>query len=100
MKKPESPLRLIFAGLLLLMVVGKGQAQFRQLPVDLSDQKASLSGENLKIAAGPMMLPFWDDFSTGRVDSLKWENRGVTASKTIGINPPSIGVVNLDGVDL
>lgn len=99
MNRRRGLFRLILAGILLLALEVEVKAQFRQLPVDRSSKKALSSGENLRTNVTPMSLPFWDDFSGG-MDSLKWENRGVTASKTMGINPPSLGVVCLDGVDL
>ncbi len=43
-------------------------------------------------------LPFWDDFSTG-LDTLKWEIDGASYTETIGLNPPSIGMVLFNGVD-
>jgi hypothetical protein len=43
-------------------------------------------------------FPFWDDFSSG-LDTLKWDFSGTTYTETIGINPPSIGMLLFDGVD-
>lgn len=44
------------------------------------------------------LLPFWEDFSTG-IDTLKWTAEGASYTETIGINPPSIGMLLLNGVD-
>lgn len=76
------------------------KAQFVQLPVDYTSKESFLSSENLKISVGHLSLPFWEDFSHGKIDSLKWQNKGVSVSNTIGIDAPSFGVVYLDGVDL
>jgi len=92
MNKARLSFKLILTGLISLSVVKQLQAQFRQLPVDNSSKSQPASSEHLKIKAGPLSLPFWDDFSSGEIDSLKWEKRGVVASKTIGIDPPSFGV--------
>lgn len=89
----------ILTGVLLLLMAKELQAQFRQLPVDYSSGKNFVPMENLRIKAGPLTLPFWEDFSTGTIDTLKWQNNGTSASKTIGIDPPSLGVAYLDGVD-
>jgi len=45
-----------------------------------------------------LSLPFWDDFALG-IDTLIWEVKGTSYTETIGINPPSIGMLLLDGVD-
>src|SRR5690554_105954 len=101
MKRTPLYLKFILSGLFLLSTVEELKAQFQQLPVNNSSRvQAVSSNEHLKIKAAPLSLPFWDDFSSGEVDSLKWENKGAVPSKTIGINPPSMGVVYLDGVDL
>lgn len=89
----------LFLTVLLIFVIGGLKAQFSQLPLDRSSDPTAVEGERMRIQAEAILLPFWDDFSSGRLDSLKWEHRGVVASKTIGIDPPSIGVAYLDGVD-
>lgn len=43
-------------------------------------------------------LPFWDDFSKG-IQPNRWISRGVSYTETIGIQPPSIGMVLFNGVD-
>jgi hypothetical protein len=82
-----------------LFLEKEGKGQFIQLSVDHSLKKSSLYHENLKIQAGPLLLPFWEDFSHEKMDTLKWETRGAGVSKTLGIDPPSQGVAYLDGVD-
>jgi len=43
-------------------------------------------------------IPFWDDFSQG-LDTLKWKVEGASYTETIGIRPPSLGMVLFNGVD-
>lgn len=74
-----------------------GYAQFTQLPVP--NPKKNIPSESSRIYEKKLTLPFWEDFSSGGIALDKWENRGLTASYTVGIDPPSIGVVLLDGVD-
>lgn len=85
--------------LFFFLMEKNANAQFTQLPVDQYFKKESLQKEHLKIQSGPLSLPFWEDFSRGSLDTLKWEIRGAGISKTLGIDPPSLGVVYLDGVD-
>lgn len=101
MKRTPVHFKFILTGLFLLFMAKELKAQFQQLPVDNSLKVQVVSpNEHLRIKAVPLSLPFWDDFSSGEIDSLKWENKGVVPSKTVGINPPSMGVVYLDGVDI
>ncbi|HSJ67709.1 MAG TPA: T9SS type A sorting domain-containing protein [Anditalea sp.] len=75
-------------------------AQFSQLPVaHPTTSKNHIAGENLRAQEEKLTLPFWDDFSSGEISIGKWESLGTTHSFTVGINPPSIGSVLLDGVD-
>lgn len=80
-------------------IVGEAWAQFSQLPVAHAGKGNTAGNARLKVQLEPLSLPFWDDFSSGSIDSLKWQNRGAVASLNIGMDPPSIGVVYLDGVD-
>ena len=99
MGKAAVPLKFVLTVFLFLIWIEGLRAQFSQLPVDHSSQQITSPRGNLRIKAEPLLLPFWDDFSSGQIDSLKWENTGAVASQTIGIDPPSVGVVYLDGVD-
>jgi len=72
-------------------------AQFSQLPV--AQPTSTTKAENLRQQEQKLTLPFWDDFSSGEISADKWVNSGATSSFTVGINPPSLGVVLLDGVD-
>ncbi len=49
----------------------------------------------------PLTLPFVDDFSeaTGYPDSRYWEDNQAYINNTLGLNPPSIGVATLDGLN-
>ena len=93
------PFKYMLTGLIFTLGINELRAQFQQLPVDYTIKGGSDPSENFRIGNVPLTLPFWDDFSQGSVDEQKWENRGVVSSMTIGIDPPSIGVVYLDGVD-
>jgi len=76
---------------------GSIYGQFRQLPVAHPEPTEQVFSS--RVAQEKLTLPFWDDFSSGEISPAKWENHGVTPSFTVGINPPSIGAVLLDGVD-
>jgi hypothetical protein len=87
----------LFCCSLCVFLFGNAKAQLQQLPVGHS--KVSSPKVSSRIQQEKLLLPFWDDFSSGMLDSSKWENHGTVTSYTIGINPPSQGVVLLDGVD-
>jgi hypothetical protein len=57
---------------------------------------------NLRMAEEePLPLPFWDDFSgyEGAPDPALWEeSENVSINRTMGINPPSLGVATMDGL--
>ncbi|MBT8219863.1 MAG: hypothetical protein KJP00_08560, partial [Bacteroidia bacterium] len=48
-----------------------------------------------------MPLPFLEDFATSEVlpNEAIWQNNDVFINKTMGINPPSIGIATFDGID-
>lgn len=73
-------------------------AQFKQLPV-VRGYIPSADQPQARIMEESLALPFWDDFSSGNISPLLWESRGVMPSMTLGIDPPTIGVCFLDGVD-
>jgi hypothetical protein len=74
-------------------------AQFRQLPLVPNHPQEMPTKEALRTQEIPLSLPFWDDFSSGILSEEKWETQGAFPSYSIGIHPPSLGVVYLDGVD-
>ncbi len=97
-------------GVLGFSIVGilyclSANAQFQQLPTPRpathSNDRDTERGTTLhmRLLDDRLTLPFWDDFSSGLIREDLWESRGVLASMTLGINPPSIGVCYLDGVD-
>ncbi len=51
----------------------------------------------------PVLLPFWDDFSSvrnGKPKSSLWEyGESVWVNEGMGINPPSLNVATFDGLD-
>src|SRR5690606_38312896 len=91
--------KLVLTAMCCLVLVARVEAQFSQLPVDHSQHAGDPSQEGMKIMAQPLLLPFWDDFSNGKIDSLKWDSKGALASFSMGVDPHSIGAVCLDGVD-
>ncbi|MEX2512772.1 MAG: T9SS type A sorting domain-containing protein [Cyclobacteriaceae bacterium] len=87
--------------LIILMVFLCGEsayAQFSQLPLIPSPSRES-ADYGKRVVDDLLTLPFWDDFSNGQINESKWEHLGVTGSMSIGIDPPSVGMVLLDGID-
>lgn len=90
-----------FGGLLfcLMMVISIGQAQFVEFsPLPQFEYKKQAPHAFNARTAEVNQLPFWDDFASG-MDTLSWIFSGSSFSSTIGNNPPSFGVIVLDGVD-
>ena len=65
---------------------------------------------NLQIRGGspPMGLPFLDDFAwpsffeesgVDRPELVRWDSSPVRRTSTFALNPPTVGVVTLDGLD-
>lgn len=79
--------------------LGNATAQFVEFgPVHRVNAKSSsLSSANSRVTE-TLNIPFWEDFSKG-IDTLKWTPEGASYTETIGINPPSIGMLLLNGVD-
>lgn len=69
--------------------------EFQPLPVNKFKKQVEAPNQRLQ---SKLLLPIWDDFSLG-MDTTLWDFEGATFSETIGINPPSIGVLVLNGVD-
>lgn len=93
-------IRLILSiGFLILFLqrfIPDAYGQLQQLP---TPKKISQTTPNERIQSEPILLPFFDDFASGGIDTLKWINEGATYSNSIANSPPSKGVVVLDGVD-
>jgi hypothetical protein len=90
---------IFFIVLLFQANIGISFAQFRMLPTPVPDNEFKDYSKNARFDQSPTSLPFWDDFSKSGVDTSKWINEGATQSSTVGISPPSYGVLLLDGVD-
>jgi hypothetical protein len=91
--------------LLLILLTGfPGYAQFEQIPLGshAKGRSGSQTQANARTMAQPLVLPFFDDFSRPSfwLDTLLWEpGGGVHVNNTAALNPPSKGVVTLDGLD-
>jgi hypothetical protein len=95
----KSEKKIGFTGVLLLILLAPLTlfAQFQQLPTPKpGSQKTNL---NARVQQDPLSLPFWDDFSSGKLDTTRWVFEGVTHSFTIANAAPSLGVILFDGVD-
>jgi len=92
----------LFAALLLLTITRSGYGQFIIVPIEkeLPDKKTSALRNK---SIDPVLLPFWDDFSSvrdGYVKSDLWEyGKSVWVNEGMGINPPSLNVATFDGLD-
>jgi len=85
--------------ILTLATVHAASAQFVEFaPVPNKLLKESKGSPFFSRINARNTFPFWDDFSSG-LDTLKWDFSGTTYTETIGINPPSIGMLLFDGVD-
>lgn len=89
-------------GCFLLTLLGQSQQGFAQFvefgPVHRVPQPiSSETGAAARVSFTPS-IPFWDDFSQG-LDTLKWKVEGASYTETIGIRPPSLGMVLFNGVD-
>lgn len=88
---------LFFVTLLMQSVLGF--AQFVEFgPLHKTKQPIYQANELNKRVQTSNALPFWDDFSRG-IDTLKWTVEGVSYTETIGVNPPSLGMVLFNGVN-
>ncbi len=54
-----------------------------------------------KSVQNALLMPFFDDFSTGYVypDQTKWIGRSTYLNDDFSINPPTVGVISFDGLD-
>lgn len=88
----------------MLGVQAAGFAQLKQYgPAGNAAGKTPVSENAKQLAADPLTLPFWDDFSSvnnHQPDPLKWVvNDQVFVNDGQAINPPSINVATFDGYD-
>ena len=72
--------------------------------------ESPISSLNIQVRGGspPMELPFLDDFAwpsffeesgVDRPELVRWDSSPVRRTSTFAINPPTIGVATLDGLD-
>ncbi|WP_186758146.1 T9SS type A sorting domain-containing protein [Echinicola salinicaeni] len=87
----------IYFLILLPLFTQQVQAQLRQLGVNRADHKPMENNISAKVQAEPLLLPFWDDFSSSSLDTNKWINQGTHISMGAAIDAPSIGTILLDG---
>jgi hypothetical protein len=88
-----------FGVIFLLLLSFVAHAQFSEIaPIPKQKFIVSEIESNRMRTQNTNQIPFWDDFSGG-IDTLKWTIKGGSYTETIGINPPSLGMVLFDGVD-
>jgi hypothetical protein len=85
---------------ILLVIQQKGFAQFQQLPIQKNtSSKINNPLSDQRIKENKLKLPFWDDFSTGIIDNIKWVNEGAHVSLTTSNAAPTLGALVLDGIN-
>lgn len=93
---------LLFAAILQLTIAHSGFCQFVIVPIEKETAGKNYSSLRTK-STDPVLLPFWDDFSSVRNGVVKdnlWEfGKSVWVNNGMGINPPSLNVATLDGLD-
>lgn len=98
MAKTDQIIR-FFGVIFLLHLSFVAHAQFAEIaPIPKQKFIVSEIESNGMRTQNTNQIPFWDDFSFG-IDTLKWTIKGGSYTETIGINPPSLGMVLFDGVD-
>ncbi|WP_143960739.1 T9SS type A sorting domain-containing protein [Litoribacter populi] len=81
----------------LIFFSENAKAQLQQLPVP--HENSSNRTPQLRVQQENLTLPFWDDFSSGNLDTAKWENSGTRVSRSVAINAITQGGLILDGSD-
>jgi hypothetical protein len=91
---------LLISTIILLRLSAAGQIVVVPI-VKSAETKSSPSARSESIE--PLLLPFWDDFSTiidGNPDSKLYQfGKSVWVNESMGINPPSLNVATFDGLD-
>jgi len=86
----------------LFLLALSGYSQLILFPVERTPLNKNTSNKRTH-STDPVSLPFWDDFSTvrnGYADPLRWEfSNSAWINSGMAINPPSINVATLDGLD-
>lgn len=92
---------ILFAAVLLL-TIHSGFCQFVIVPIKREHNQKNTSSLRTQ-SIEPVLLPFWDDFSSvrnGKPKSDLWEyGESVWVNDGMGINAPSLNVATLDGLD-
>ena len=92
---------ILFAAILLL-TTHSGFCQFIVVPIQKEATEKKKDSYRTK-SIDPVILPFWDDFSSVRDGYPKtdlWEfGKSVWVNEGMGINPPSLNVATFDGLD-
>ena len=87
---------------ILLLITHSGYCQFIVVPIQQRPIEKQKDSHRIK-SIDPVLLPFWDDFSSvrdGYPKSDLWEfGKSVWVNEGMGINPPSINVATFDGLD-
>lgn len=98
----NQPVRKVTITTCLFLLALSGYSQLTLYPVERAPQKKGTPAARTQ-STDPVSLPFWDDFSTvrtGYADPLRWEHsNSAWINAGMAINPPSINVATLDGLD-
>jgi len=93
---------ILFAIILLLAISHQGYGQFVVVPIQRENVEKEASTHRTK-SVDPVLLPFWDDFSSVRNGKPRpdlWEyGQSVWVNDGMGIHPPSLNVATFDGLD-
>ncbi len=91
-----------FLAILQLTISYSGFCQFTIVPIEREITEKKHTAHRTQ-SIDPVLLPFWDDFSSvrnGKPKSTLWEyGESVWVNDGMGINPPSINVATFDGLD-
>ncbi|MHA7128235.1 T9SS type A sorting domain-containing protein [Algoriphagus namhaensis] len=83
----------------VFLTIGSVHAQFVEFaPIHRTKNHSSPSNLLHARSQQALSIPFWDDFSAG-IDTTKWTVEGASYTETIGIAPPSLGMLLMNGVD-
>jgi hypothetical protein len=98
----------LFCGLLPLSVMAQEIERDLLFMPSTQDKFTLIDIENVRGGSPPMALPFIDDFAwpssfaesgIDRPELVRWDSSPVRRTNTFALNPPTIGVATLDGLD-
>lgn len=93
---------ILFSVILLLAISNPGYGQLIIVPIQKEANEKQSPFLRTK-SIDPVILPFWDDFSSvrnGKPQNNLWEfGQSVWINDGMAINPPSINVATFDGLD-